>query len=348
MPMSAAIPRSNNFDVLRLTFASMVVLYHCYDLSGEHVLRWIPLVCSAKLAVEGFFAMSGCLIVASYENSTSFLNYIEKRARRILPAYWLALVFTLLIGCTFTSFPILVFLKSLDTWKYTLANLTFLNFLHPSLPGLFVHNPVMDSVNGSLWTIKIEVMFYLFVPLLVYLCRRYGRWQALAGVFLSSLLYKSTCEHFHHASLALQLPAQLGYFAIGALFYYYYPWFSEYGGLIWVSAFSSYAVYLLTDWNFFRVTSISFLVLCAGLLFPMRKGRIKSGDLSYGIYVLHFPVIQVFLALGIFHAYPMLSVGIIAVIVAILSFASWHLVEKRYLLKSWEKRQMVQPTMTRV
>jgi peptidoglycan/LPS O-acetylase OafA/YrhL len=346
--MQAAIPRSNNFDILRLTFASMVVLYHCYDLSGEQVLKWIPLVCSAKLAVEGFFAMSGCLIVGSYESSTSFLNYIEKRGRRILPAYWLALVFTLLIGCIFTSLPTLTFIKSLDTLKYALANITFLNFLHPDLPGLFDHNPVMNSVNGSLWTIKIEVMFYLFVPLLVYLCRRYGRWQTLAGVFLSSLIYKSTCEHFHHASLALQLPAQLGYFTIGALFYYYYPRFSRYGWLVWVSALSGYAAYLLTDWTFFRVTSISLLVLSVGLLFPLRKGRIKSGDLSYGIYVLHFPVIQVFLALGIFHAYPLVSVGIIAIIVGTLAFGSWHLVEKRYLLKSGEKRQMVQPTMTRV
>jgi peptidoglycan/LPS O-acetylase OafA/YrhL len=345
--MPAALPRSNNFDMLRLTFASMVVLYHCYDLSGEPVLKWIPLVCSAKLAVEGFFVMSGCLIVASCENSNSFMHYIEKRARRILPAYWAALAFTLLIGVIFTSLPASAFLVSADTWKYVLSNITFLNFIHPTLPGLFTGNPVMDSVNGSLWTIKIEVMFYFFAPLLVSLCAKWGRWQTLAGIFLFSLIYKTSCERFHHDSLALQLPAQLGFFSIGAFVYYYSSWFVEHGRAFWVVALSSYVAYLFTDWMFFRVISISLLVMCVGLLFPIRKGQIKSGDFSYGVYVFHFPVIQIFLAVGIFHNYLLPSLGAIAIIVACISFASWHLVEKPYLLGARAKRQMAQSVMTR-
>jgi peptidoglycan/LPS O-acetylase OafA/YrhL len=343
--MPAGISRSNNFDLLRLTFASMVVLYHCYDLSGEPALRWVPLVCSAKLAVEGFFAMSGCLIVASYENSASFLDYIEKRARRILPAYWAALVFTLIIGITFTELPKIVFLRSESTWKYALSNLVFLNFIHPDLPGLFTRNPVMSSVNGSLWTIKIEVMFYLFVPLLVFLCHKYGRWQTLVTVFIFSLIYKTICEQLHHDSLALQLPAQLGFFAIGALVYYYYPSFIKHEISVWIVALSSYAAYLFTDWMFFRVISISLLVMSVGLLLSVSKGRIKSGDFSYGTYVLHFPVIQVLVAFGIFHAYPLASVVFTALAVAILSFASWHLVEKRFLSISGTKKQLGRPAM---
>jgi peptidoglycan/LPS O-acetylase OafA/YrhL len=323
----------------------MVVLYHCYDLSGEPALRWVPLVCSAKLAVEGFFAMSGCLIVASYENSPSFLDYILKRARRILPAYGAALVFTLFIGVAFTSLHKAAFLESADTWKYALSNVTFLNFIHPTLPGLFTNNPVMGSVNGSLWTIKIEVMFYLFVPLLVFLCHRYGRWQTLVTVAILSLIYKSTCEHLHHDSLALQLPAQLGFFAMGALVYYYYPWFLKHGISVWAVALSSYAAYLFTDWMLFRVISISLLVMSVGLLLPFAKGRIKSGDFSYGVYVLHFPVIQVLVALGIFHAYPLASVVLTTLAVAILSFASWHLVEKRFLSQSRTKKQLGRPVM---
>lgn len=291
--------------------------------------------------------MSGCLIVASYENSSSFMQYIEKRARRILPAYWAALAFTLLIGVCFTSLPKAAFLESPASWKYVLSNITFLNFIHPTLPGLFTNNPVMDSVNGSLWTIKIEIMFYFFAPLLVYICRRCGRWQTLAGVFLLSLIYKSICEQFHHDSLALQLPAQLGFFSIGAFVYYYYPWFVKHGKPFWIVALFSYAAYLFTDWMFFRVIGISLFVMCVGLLFPIRKGQIRSGDFSYGVYVFHFPVIQIFLAVGIFHRYPLLSAGLISVIVACVSFASWHLVEKPYLLGSRAKGPMVQSVMTR-
>lgn len=346
--MPAVIPRSNNFDILRLTFASMVVLYHCYDLSGESILKWIPLVCSAKLAVEGFFVMSGCLIVASYENSSSFTSYIEKRARRILPAYWAALVFTLLIGVLFTDLQRPTFLRSISTWKFAIANITFLNFIHPTLPGLFTRNPVMDSVNGSLWTIKIEVMFYFFAPFLVYICRRWGRWQALLGVFLVSLVYKSACEHLHYDSLALQLPAQLSLFCIGAFVFYYYSWFVKHGSVFWIISFCSYAAFLFTDWNFFRVIGISLFVMCFGLLFPIRKGEIKSGDFSYGTYVYHFPVIQLFLAVGIFHKHPLLSVASIMMIVALLSFLSWHMVEKPFLLRSRIKSTGVKLMMAKV
>ena len=142
--MPAAIPRSNNFDILRLTFASMVVLYHCYDLSGEPVLRWVPSVCSAKLAVEGFFVMSGCLIVASYENSSSFMHYIEKRARRILPAYWAALAFTLLIGISFTSLPKAAFFRVVGYMEICFVQCNFPQF-YPSYFAWIVYQQSGDG-----------------------------------------------------------------------------------------------------------------------------------------------------------------------------------------------------------
>jgi peptidoglycan/LPS O-acetylase OafA/YrhL len=86
--------RHNNFDLLRLLFASIVLLYHCYDLSFSPEYFWIPRVASADLAVQGFFAMSGFLIVSSYESSSTLRSYLSNRGRRILPAYWAALIFT--------------------------------------------------------------------------------------------------------------------------------------------------------------------------------------------------------------------------------------------------------------
>ena len=328
------MPRSNNFDVLRLAFASMVVLFHCYDLSLEPALNWVPHICSAQLAVEGFFAMSGCLIVSSYENSSSLGSYLEKRARRIVPAYWLALLFTLLIGVTFSTLPPSAFLRSSDTWKYTLANLGFLNFIHPNLPGLFTQNQAMDAVNGSLWTLKVEVMFYLFVPVLVWLCRRFGRWQTLTAVCLFSLAFRYACERLHHDRLLLQLPAQLGFFAIGAFVYYYYPKLVNHRRWVWTVAALGYAAYIASGSMVFRVIGVSLLVMCAGLFLPALKRRPGAGDYSYGVYVLHFPVIQVVVSLGLFHAHPLLSLLLVGMIVSVLSYASWNLVEKRYLRAS--------------
>ncbi len=191
--------------------------------------------------------MSGYLIVASYDRSSSLSNYLKKRARRILPAYWATLVFSLILGTAFSRISAVEFWKSLETWKYIFSNLSFANFLHPTLPGLFLHNPGQLTVNGALWTIKVEVMFYLLVPGIVVLCRRLGRWQVLSIIFFLSAVYRTACEGAGHPSLAMQLPGQLCYFAIGSLVYYYYPWFCKHGTWMWATAISSYLLYLAID-----------------------------------------------------------------------------------------------------
>ena len=46
--------------------------------------------------------------------------------------------------------------------------------MQPSLPGLFAGNPFRE-VNGALWTLKIEVLFYLVLPVLAWILRAAGR-----------------------------------------------------------------------------------------------------------------------------------------------------------------------------
>lgn len=58
-----------------------------------------------------------------------------------------------------------------DWLRYLLSNLAFSNFMQPTLPGVFEGNHI-DVVNGSLWTIKIELMCYIALPLLLFLCRK--------------------------------------------------------------------------------------------------------------------------------------------------------------------------------
>jgi len=78
----------NNFNLLRLAFALMVVVYHVIVLPG--VPAWAglegPTSLLAEIGVQGFFVLSGYLVFASLERSLSLRLYAEKRVRRLYPA----------------------------------------------------------------------------------------------------------------------------------------------------------------------------------------------------------------------------------------------------------------------
>jgi peptidoglycan/LPS O-acetylase OafA/YrhL len=112
-------------------------------------------------------------------------------------------------------------------WRdYVLFNLALSNFSAPSLPGVFLSNSVA-AVNGSLWTIKLEVAFYCLVPVIVWMVRRWGYLSVLSAICLLSIAWKIgftvAAEHFHAEfllKLGKQIPGQLAFFAGGAWGYY--------------------------------------------------------------------------------------------------------------------------------
>src|SRR5436309_15940253 len=116
--------RPNNFDLARLILASIVVLFHCGVLSNSPALQSFAAL-DSEAAVEGFFAISGCLIFASWERSPSLRDYVSKRGRRILPAYYATTGLCLVIA-------MLIFHRY-AVGKFLLANVTFANFLHPGV-----------------------------------------------------------------------------------------------------------------------------------------------------------------------------------------------------------------------
>ncbi|MBV9669475.1 MAG: acyltransferase [Acidobacteriales bacterium] len=313
--------KPNNFDLARLLLASIVIYFHCHALSGSAALQPLS-VFSGHLAVECFFVISGFLIFASYERSKGLKDYYAKRARRILPGYWFATLLSLGI--------VLYFTHALHVGKYLLANLSFLTFLAPGVPGVFEHNPGNASMNGSLWTIKIEVMFYIAVPLLVWMCRRFGRLQTLVPIAVASVVYRVLLAK-SHPTLALQLPGQMSFFCGGAITYYYLPEFKRYGRWLVAPAILAYIVHAYFGVFFLRPFALTVLVLAFSLLLPEIKGPTRWGDFSYGVYVLHYPIIQTLIALGLFERAPWAAVALVTALVACVSVLSWYAVERRWL-----------------
>jgi peptidoglycan/LPS O-acetylase OafA/YrhL len=110
--------RRNNFDVLRLVAASLVLFSHCYPLTGhEEPFGRLTGWTLGEVGVVMFFAMSGFLIAKSWTDQPYPRAFAVKRALRLLPALVVAVgVTTLVIGPQFTDLPPGVYLTDLQTW----------------------------------------------------------------------------------------------------------------------------------------------------------------------------------------------------------------------------------------
>ncbi len=332
---------SNNFDFLRFFFAFIVILAHLIDLSGLEWLKPYKLIVDSQLAVAGFFVISGHLIYGSYLRSKSVKSYFINRAKRLLPAYVLLVLSAPIILCLMSSYPLQTFWTVSKTYTYILANLSFLNFLEPCLPGVFTDNAIC-AVNGALWTIKIEIGFYLSIPILVYLMKRFPSKM----IFYALLYGSSLCYHFliafmgnHNPEKAAlmgllehQLPAYFTYFAAGMLLHDFKKECINLPYYVYIIALCDLVFEYLMGITILFPLSIALMVIGFAYRFPVLNRWGKHGDVSYGIYLIHFPMIQAAVQLGFFQEYPFGLVAItIIVIVMCLAFISWHLLEKRFL-----------------
>lgn len=329
----------NNFDTLRFLLAFTVFLVHASFLSGATSLQIIPRFLSSEFAVKSFFVVSGFLIFLSYENSHSLKDYLFKRLRRIYPGYVIVITASALLGFAISTYP-RSFCFDTEILKYLASNLVFLNFLHPGLPGVFLENHV-QAVNGAIWTLKIEVMFYLCVPMFVWLFNQVGRFSGMIFLFAISVIYSYMLLAIHNneggdylLELRRQLPGQLTYFIVGAAGYYYFEYFKRFAKPILLFAILIFFFRADLPLTIFEPIALGVLVLYFATLFPYLGNFGKYGDFSYGIYILHFPVLQIFITYHLFGRSPLLAVLAAASTVMFLAVFLWNFVEKPFLQRN--------------
>ncbi len=331
--------RENNFDLIRLLLSVSVAIAHLAILTGNSALGKISEFFSAEIAVDAFFIISGFLIFMSFEASRSLSQYAFKRVRRIFPGY-VAVILICAIFLYFISDKGLVEYFNSDWIKYIFFNLLTLNFLQPTLPGVFDHN-LWTAVNGALWTIKIEMMFYVTVPLIVYLLSRTSKVWTLGIIYLLSVLYSLTmlwaAEHYgseNYIMLEKQLPGQLAFFISGAGLYYFQTIFQKNALLLFLVSFILLLVHTqMTDLVFLYPAVLGVVVIYMATAFRYLGDFGKFGDLSFGIYIWHFPIIQIFVTYDLFDQ-PVISIPALILSILLASYFSWHIVEKRFLYAS--------------
>ena len=332
----------NRFDFLRLLFAGIVALFHAVFLSGmDSGGRWeTGLAQAAELSIQGFFIISGCLVLGSLIRSERIGLYAEKRIRRLFPAYCLVVLVPALIALFLSG----NFQKVL---AYVIPNLAFLNFIEPTLPGQ-TPNGLFENyggiVNGALWTLKIEVMFYAALPLTWWVMKRAPKLQLplLLAMIIGAEIWRYTftnlVDHSYSAQIARQLPGQIGFFAVGI-----YMWLNleKFKNTNLATLLAGLFFLILSIWQplvpgamaAFRYLGLALVIGWIAFASGPSLNAARFGDMSYGVYITHFPIIQTCIAAGLF-ASPILGLTVSLGLTALASFALWHLVEKRALLPS--------------
>lgn len=325
----------NCFDFLRFFFAANILLAHLCSLSQNKSLEFLSNFSNSNIAVKGFFVISGFLVAKSYTNTPSLKEYFIKRARRILPAYIVVLLLAVLILSLFSSNSFLEYFTDINTYKYLGWNSVFLNFIHPCLPGLFENN-LHCAVNGSLWTLKVEEGFYVVLPLIFYAIKKLKKpFIILGSLYVLSILYWFVMDfYFGKPLLAKQLPGYLAYFVTGIFLFLNFDFVQQKKKkfllvailLLILSSFLDFQI------DFLYPAAFSTIVIIAAYSLPFLNNFGKYGDFTYGLYIYHFPIIQLFRQYNLFEKYnPIIMAFSVILITLLFAVLSWFFIEKRFL-----------------
>lgn len=320
--------RHNNFDGLRLLGALMVLVSHQLALSG-HVE---PRVFGVKLGTLGvmiFFSISGYLVTASWEGDPHLIRFACRRLLRIWPA--LAVCLTLCV-----SFVCLVMVSNSDQAMVPNLLLGYLpNYAFIWTDGTFFpHNPY-KLLNGSLWTIPIEVQCYGAVVVLGQVMRKHMRNALIALAAIAAVLQLGTnwplvstaLPDFFQPVDDFNLPS----FFLGGALMYLVPVLRSLKGACTLALVGLIAG-LAGQAGIALSVLIPTLVLSVGLSFwPIFRSAARFGDLSYGIYLWAWPIQQIGVSiLGVQTYWPTLLIFTLSATIS-MAFLSSHLVEKRCL-----------------
>jgi peptidoglycan/LPS O-acetylase OafA/YrhL len=341
--------RPNNFNIVRLLAAFLVLAGHSYPLTGKPTKLAAALGHDpGSLGVATFFVISGFLITRSVENR-KIREYATARFLRIVPALAAVVVLTVfVVGPIFTKFKLSQYFALSETFLYLTNAIPYQTRF--TLPGLFKNLPIAGGVNGSLWTLPLEAACYVILPALaaVGLIRRktalattaFVAIGLLIGISLFGLSFGKGGPVLFGTTELFQLLYYGLFFLVGAVLWVHRDDVPMNGlvalmflVILWLSGGTSYSLLAM-------YTALPYLVMYVALARPIAPKAVKRiGDLSYGTYLMAFPLQQSIISLLGKTIGPQTLTIIVTLVVLPLAWLSWHYIEQLVLrLKNREPR----------
>ncbi|MEV7778099.1 acyltransferase [Kitasatospora sp. NPDC088351] len=361
--------RANSFGLLRLLLATSVVVSHVYPLAWGHL---DPLwkfsgeqTDLGKMAVIGFFVLSGFMITGSGRRST-IGRYSWHRALRILPGLWGSLLISTLV-----IIPLLYRWQhhTLEGfWSHPNGPKTYLTGTwNTSLTGGWDVSGVIaegvrrgtnfdGSVNGALWSLKYEILCYIVVGLLaaggvLLRARRFvplamvGLWILILNDWIDAPGWRGIPGDMGSGvnvpflgSMSIHFIVHLGFvFLLGATFQLYRERVPVHDGLALLSALAFAATLCWGGVFVIGYPAFAYLLFWLAIRLPRLFQKIgRKRDYSYGIYIYGFTVEQALAMLGYAKHGKLVFLACALAGTVVLAALSWHLIEAPAMkLKDW-------------
>jgi peptidoglycan/LPS O-acetylase OafA/YrhL len=328
--------RINNFDLIRIATAVLVLINHSLSHLELDTPRFYTVIQQFP-RVPMFFVMSGFLLSASFERNSNLKTYFTNRLLRIYPGLWVCLLFTIIV---FSLVGTVSFLH-LEAIPWVITQLLGIIWTPH-----FLKDFGFGSYNGSLWTIVVELQFYLVLPVLYFVgnvfAKKFIRDKDKANLYfyilfaLCFVLAFSLKYYFNDGdnvkdpiekSIRYSILPHAYIFMMGILMQRWKIWKSDFifnKGLYWCIGYLAF-VYLTPNSDIKNLVQMMILAPCTIAIAYSAPGiatkYLKGRDLSYGVFMYHGMILSVLVEMNMKGSYYyMLIVFVLSMILAYLSY----------------------------
>ena len=329
--------RYNNFNILRFFAAFFVITGHMHYLTGVTP----PVVYGQAISTIGvkiLFLLSGYFIALSFISDSSknhIFKFFIKRIIRIFPPLIFVVISTMLLCSLISTLSFDEYFLNRHLYSY-LKNIILLPVYN--LPGVFADNPYPVAVNGSLWTMPVELLMYLLVPCLFFV-NKFNKYCVFFILIFTCLVYlycfnsQKTTIIFYGTNW-YQALGIMPYFLIGCI-YAIYPNLLKLLNLQIASLIIFIlACFPISMYGYF-INEFCFMFFFSYFIFsfgnsapPFLVVFFQKFEVSYGMYLWSFPI-QQFLVSCFNNKIPFIIYLVLTIFITLFfSFISCVLIEK--------------------